>query len=182
MRKVKGPVPDGRVFEIRDINADTRYLHPEYEYLTGDRRIADDDRLIVFELRSKKAALPSFSARWDGGNRSVHSRIRYDLDIDILDPAETNRFKNEKDGYHGHHTIQVGTENKYIVDLKIPVVGLIFDATITFSRHHNLLRTASSDSEVTVTTSKRQPSILEMLKGVIMRSYQLARSSVRLCC
>ena len=45
MRRPKGRVPDGRVFDIRDIKADTRYLHPDYEYLAGDGSLADNDRL-----------------------------------------------------------------------------------------------------------------------------------------
>jgi hypothetical protein len=183
MRKPKGRFPDGRVFEIRDINADIRYRHPEYEYIAGDGMLPDgnDDRLIIFKLRSKNAGLPSFSARWDGGNRS--SLVRYELDIDLLaDPEEAKRFIRGEPGYAGHHAIQVGTENKYKVYVTIPVVGLIFDATITFSRQHNLLRSSSVGSEVTVSTAKKKPCILEKLKAAIIRLYQLARLSVRLCC
>ena len=141
MRKVKGRVPDGRVFEIRDINATIRCLHPDYEYLECDGRLADNDWLLIFELRPKITTLPSFKARWDGGNRSAPHTIRYDLDIDIhgVSDAEVEQFKKCKGGYSGHHTIQVDGKNEYIVYLITPA-GLIFDATISFSKHHALAR------------------------------------------
>lgn len=159
MRKPKGRVPDGRVFEIRDIKADTRYLHTDYQYVVGDGSLADNDRLLVFELRPKISGLPSFAARWDGGNRSVPRKIQYALDIDItgdVSPQDKKQFKTRKGGYFGHHTKQVGSENKYIVYLTVPT-ALIFDATVTFSRHHKLLAAAPVGSEVTITPIKTKP-------------------------
>jgi hypothetical protein len=138
----------------------------------GDGKLPDanDDRVIVFELRSKKPDLPSFSARWDGGNRSVPSSIQYDLDIDLIGaPREAKRFKRGEVGYARHHAIRVGTENKYNVCLKIPVIGLIFDATITFSRHHALTLGATIGNKVTVDTIVNKESILARLWRAIMR-------------
>ena len=149
MRRLKGRVPDGRVFDIRDIDADTRNLHPDYEYVVGDGSLADNDRLLVFELRPKILDLPSFVGRWDGGNRAVPNKVRHDLDIDIRDVSDEQmrQFKGCKDGYGGHHTVQVGSENKYIVHLTTPA-GLVFDATISFSKHHAILLTAATHSSV----------------------------------
>jgi hypothetical protein len=180
MRKPRGRVSDGRVFEISDIKADTRHLHPDYKYVVADGSLAENDRLLIFELCPKIAGLPSFAARWDGGNRS--GKVQYALDIDIrgVSDEEIKQFKRGKNGYCGHHAKQVGNENKYHVRLKTPV-ALIFDATITFSRQHNLLASSSAiGSEVTVTQEKRRPSILKRLANGIMYLYQLARSSVRL--
>ena len=44
MRKAKGRVPDGRVFEIRDIKAAIQYLHPDYECIVGDGTLAENRR------------------------------------------------------------------------------------------------------------------------------------------
>jgi hypothetical protein len=127
MRKQKGRVPDGRVFDIRDIEADIRYLHTDYEYANGDGSLSDanDDRVLVFHLTPKLTNLPSFVGRWDGGNRSVPTKIRYDLDVDIrgVSDEEVRQFKSGKKGYDGHHTEQVGSENKYKVRLNevVPV-------------------------------------------------------------
>jgi hypothetical protein len=180
MRKLKGRVADGRVFEIRDIKADTRYLHADYEYAEGDGSLADDDRLLVFHLCPTKAGLPSFTARWDGGNRSILRKIRYDLDVDINDvlPSEVKRFKKGKDGYCGHHTRQVGGENKYIVHLTTPA-GLIFDATITFTKHHAQLNASTVRSSVTLSTTKWSAWVPVTLRRILVHLYQLARS--RLC-
>jgi hypothetical protein len=181
MRKPKGRFPDGRVFEIRDINAEIRYRHPEYESIAGDGVLPDgnDDRLIIFRLKSKNAGLPSFSARWDGGNRS--RLVRYDLDIDLVgDPEEAKRFIRGELGYAGHHAIQIGTENKYNVYLTIPVVGLIFDATISFSKHHALLETAPVGNNLAVTAAKKRACICQKLTAGIMRLYQLACAPSRL--
>ena len=180
MRRPKGRVPDGRVFDIRDIKADIRHLHLDYEYVAGDGSLADNDRLLIFELDPKISGLPSFVGRWDGGNRSIPSKIRYDLDIDIRDVSDevVKQFESCKNGYGGHHTTQVGTENKYLVDLKTPT-GLIFDATISFSKHHALLATAPIANNVTVTAATKRACICQKLKAGIVRLYQLARSSVR---
>jgi hypothetical protein len=167
MRSPKGRVPDGRVFDIRDIKAEKRYLHPDYEYLEGDGSLADNDRLLVFELRPKISGLPSFVGRWDGGNRAIPNKIRYDLDIDIrnVSKEQIGQFKDCKNGYGGHHPVPVG-ENKYTVHLTTPA-GLVFDATISFSKHHAILLTAAAHSSVTLTRTKRLASIFESLKAAI---------------
>jgi hypothetical protein len=169
MRRPKGRVPDGRVFDIRDIKADTRYLHPDYEYLAGDGSLADNDRLLVFELWPKISGLPSFVGRWDGGNRAIPNKSRYDLDIDIRDVSDeqVGQFKGCKNGYGGHHTVPVGSENKYTVHVTTPA-GLVFDATISFRKRHAILLTAATHSSVTLTTTKRLASIFESLKAAMV--------------
>ena len=181
MRKAKGRVPDGRVFEIRDINAITRYLHPDYEYVQCDGTLRDNDWLLIFEVRPKTAGPPSFKARWDGGNRAAPQTIRYDLDIDIhgVSNAEVERFKKSKDGYSGHHTKKTSAdENRYDIYLTTPA-GLIFDAAISFSKHHALSLGNPIDNVATVSTTRVPAGTLTKLKSFAMSLYQVMRSILR---
>ena len=109
------------------------------------------------------------------------TKIRYDLDIDIIGVSdeEIRNFKGCKNGYCGHHTKQVGSENKYNVLLRTPA-GLIFNATISFTRQHDVLSAAPLHEVVMVTSNQTRASVFARLRGLIMRLYQLARSSVRL--
>lgn len=175
-----GRVPDGRVFEIRDVKADIRHIHADYEYIEGDGSLADDDRLLVFHLRPKQSGLPSFVGRWDGGNRSIPTKIRYDLDVDIrgVPDREIKDFKRGKSGYRGHHTKQIDGQNKYILYLTTPA-GLIFDATITFTKHHNLLSEGTVGSSVTLSTTKSLARISTSLSRLFASFCRLARSIMR---
>jgi hypothetical protein len=170
MDKDKARLPDGRVFAIHNIKLEERYRHPDYDYTLGDGALSETGRIDLFELKSKKPNDPSFIARWDGGNRVFPHKIQYAVDIDIqgVSKAEQRRFRKGKGGYSGHHTTRASPdENRYEVLITTPS-GVVFDATVSFNRHHGIAFTTKIDIVVT-------------LRTVIMKAYQLARSSVRFC-
>jgi hypothetical protein len=140
MNRDKARLQDGRVFDIRDLNVEQRYLHPDYTYVKGDGKLSETGQLILFELKPNKESDPSFIARWDGGNRAIPEKIQYAVDIDMRGPSKAaeKKFRDGADGYCGHHTEKVSdTENKYRALIKTPN-GRVFDATICFTKHHGL--------------------------------------------
>jgi hypothetical protein len=182
MDREKGRMPDGRVFVIHNINATTRYIHPNYDYVVGDGILSETGRVVIFELRPKQPDDPGFVARWDGGNRAIPDKIQYAVDIDIVGPsnAEQRRFRNDQNGYSGHHAHQPSDEqNTYEVYIKTPA-GLVFDATISFNRQHGLVLPSTTGNVATLNTAKVKAGMLAKIKSAIVKLYQLTRSSVGL--
>jgi hypothetical protein len=98
---------DGKVFRVYNVKVEKHYLHPDYELIAHDPAVlSETGRLGVFEVKSISGTRPNFSGRWDGGDRNKPEKIRYDLDIDILEVARKiqRQFKNGENGYSGHHT------------------------------------------------------------------------------
>ena len=96
---------DGKVFENFSVEIRPTYLNPTYTLSDQTaNEISPTGLLKVFELNSSGDG-PSFTARWDGGNRSGGSE-RYELDMDIhgVSDQERIRFKHGLGGYSGHHT------------------------------------------------------------------------------
>jgi hypothetical protein len=129
---------DGKVFENFSVEIRPTYLNPTYTLSDQTaNEISPTGLLKVFELNSSGDG-PSFTARWDGGNRSGGSE-RYELDMDIhgVSDQERIRFKHGLGGYSGHHTTKLESNkgHAYQVSLKTPN-ELIFEGTVCF----NLLR------------------------------------------
>ena len=77
MDRMSAQTADGRVFEIRDLKVDERFMHPDYLFEEADGTLAATRRLVLFKIIPKLTGYPSFVARWDGGNRAFLRKIRY---------------------------------------------------------------------------------------------------------
>jgi len=144
MDRRKARFEDGRVFDIRDLREDIRFIHPDYRYIKGNGTLSDTGELVLFKLIPKSLTSSTFVARWDGGSRGFLHKTRYDVDVDMDGPgkAEEKQFRNGKNGYSGHHTTKISdAENKYRVCISTPS-GQVFDANISFSKHHRLTLSA----------------------------------------
>jgi hypothetical protein len=134
---------DGKVFEINGLTIGEGYLNPNYSLLKRDSAVLEaTGSFYIFELRPKSEGRPSFSGRWDGGSRDQRKVERYDLDIDIsgVSIAEQRRFRNEENGYAGHHPKRIASTlaHVYKVSIRTPNDGVIFDGTVSFSVHRKM--------------------------------------------
>jgi len=144
--------PDGKVFEVRDLDVQRRHLDPDYEFEMGDGTLGPTGHLIVFTLKPIRSGLPAFTARWDGGVREG-GKERFDLDVDIdgVSESERRRFRNGKEGYAGHHAVKVqsATGHAYDVTINTPR-GTIFEAAVSFTLHRKLGLDVSSSPVATL--------------------------------
>lgn len=133
---------DGKVFRVYNVKVEKHYLHPDYELIAHDPAVlSETGRLDVFEVKSISGTRPNFSGRWDGGDRNKPEKIRYDLDIDILEVARKiqRQFKNCENGYSGHHTTPSARMIGNAYDLSISIPGeVVFEGTVSFNRQHGL--------------------------------------------
>jgi hypothetical protein len=144
---------DGKVFDTKNINVQQRYLNTDYNLVEESGKLGLTGHLAVFRLEPKKPGLPSFAARWDGGNRST-GRERTDLDIDIygVPDEEVKKFRAMKDGYSGHHTNSISNDSHtYDVSIKTPSVP-VFDGTVSFRLLRKMELSASTSPKVGLET------------------------------
>jgi hypothetical protein len=91
--------------------------------------------LEVLRIIPKSGIGPCFVARWDQKPEC--------LDIDMS--GETNcaakNFKNNSNGYYGHHTNRSTDLDTRIFDIKIGTpAGVLFDGTVSFSNAYEMIK------------------------------------------
>jgi hypothetical protein len=126
---------DGKVFEIGNVAIEEeRYRSPDYKFEAEDCHLSSTGHLKIFRLTPISGKPPSFTARWDGGSREP-GKERFELDIDMegMSNDEIRKFKGDKCGYSGHHTVSDAPDShRYQILLKTPN-AMIFDATVSFT-------------------------------------------------
>jgi hypothetical protein len=133
--------PRGQVFHVRDFGVvEVRTLSRDYEFEVCDGTLTPMGRLDLFRLGPRVISLPSFVARWDGGNR--HGREQFDLDIDMRNAPvdDIEKFRRGQEGYTGHHSIRTTVltgHHRYEVMIATPR-GIVFDATCSFTLHRQI--------------------------------------------
>lgn len=131
---------DGKVFDVVNVTRTEKYLKPGYRWEAGAGTRESTGKLTIFRLIPSDETLPSFEARWDGGNRETN-RERFELDVDIqgVSKSEKRKFEKCSGGYSGHHTkeIPVTEGHAYEVSISTPA-DKIFDGTVSFAVRRQL--------------------------------------------
>lgn len=75
---------------------------------------------------------PTFTARIDDGQRDFRKTPNLDIDIEGVSKKVEMDFKNERNGYSGHHTDKSQNETKRIFKVKIIIpTGTIFKGEVS---------------------------------------------------
>jgi len=103
MDRAKVRKKNGKVFSLKEVKLLKKYyLSQDYRVeLHPYKKITDTGLLIIGELIPVEKELPIFSFRWD------EKKEELDVDINNVKDAIKNRFKEEKNGYEGHHSIRL---------------------------------------------------------------------------
>jgi hypothetical protein len=136
---------EGRVSKISNLVVTPRYVNPDYKYEICDGFLTDTGKLEILTLIAKSGGGPYFIARWD--YRPEH------LDIDMHNASRSaiRKFKNNKDGYGGHHTNRTTDPNKRIFDVTIELPNsVIFDGEVSFSNTYEVKVSVHAEGKVSI--------------------------------
>jgi hypothetical protein len=117
-----------KVSKVVNLEVVQTYIDPCYKLEPCDGILTDTGRLQVLKLTSNSDIDPFFIARWD--------QTPEHLDIDIYGASNSaiEKFKNNKDGYGGHHTSRPADPHKRIFEIRIKMLErIIFEGTVTFT-------------------------------------------------
>lgn len=129
-------IPDGRAFGVNEVKTDIDYKSKDYDlecYSGGE--ITKTGRLDIAALKPKRESLPEFVFRWDEKTES--------LDVDILNVSENakRKFRQEVEGYRGHHTRRIPDckdRRVYETLIEMPLFGTVFRGRIVAPLHRKL--------------------------------------------
>jgi hypothetical protein len=124
----------GRVFKVSNLEVNSNYIHSDYECEPCGGILTDTGDLRVLKLVPKSGSGPYFTARWD--QKPEH----LDIDMHGASKSAIGDFKNNRNGYSGHHTSRSTDPDKRIFDVKIETpAGVIFDGSVSFSNNYELI-------------------------------------------
>jgi hypothetical protein len=134
----------GRVSHISNLEVNPTVIHPDYKSEKCDGILSKTGHLKILKVVPKSGEGPYFIARWD--QKPEH----LDVDMHGASPSAIRKFKNNKDGYSGHHTSRTADPDKRIFDIQIQTpAGMIFDGTVSFANHHIMPINTQLNSSVT---------------------------------
>ena len=109
----------------QNIEVETEYLDPRYTVELSPLSPATKSGLInLFRVVPKQPSLPAFAARWDDREQTV------DVDAEPSNCVDRDSWRDEKNGYHGHHTNRLTDDPRvYQIDLQTPQ-GSVFKARV----------------------------------------------------
>jgi hypothetical protein len=136
----------GRVSHISNLEVSPTVIHPDYKSEPCDGILSETGKLEILKLVPKSGDGPYFIARWDQRTERV------DIDMHGASRSAIRKFKNEREGYSGHHTRRTADPDKRVFDIQVqmPPLGTIFDGTVSFSNHYKMSVEVGSYSMVTV--------------------------------
>jgi hypothetical protein len=118
----------GRVSRVSNLEVNSTHVHLEYRLEPCNGILTETGKLEVLKLLPKSGVGPSFIARWD--QKPEH----LDIDMHGASNRAISKFRNNKDGYFGHHTSRTTDPDKRIFEVKIETpAGVIFDGAVSFS-------------------------------------------------
>lgn len=132
--KIERVASEGHVSRISNPQVAHRFIHPDYACEPCEGKLGETGKLEVLKVVPNSGNGPYFVARWD--QKPEH------LDIDMKNAPNSaiRSFKQNRRGYRGHHTKRAAKPNQRVFDVKIETPdGVIFDGTVSFSNHYELL-------------------------------------------
>src|SRR5260370_37374236 len=83
---------------------------------------------------AKRAGKPSFHARVDDGSSDNPKETELDIDIKGVSDADRRDFKNDLNGYSGHHNDRSPSPSERIFEIKIATPkGRVFEGQVSFN-------------------------------------------------
>jgi hypothetical protein len=120
-----------KVLAVSGIHIETIHIDPAYTLINQlDSKVTPKGWLVILRVEpvAKDSPLPTFVARWDDEKRTGKEAI----DIDLIKPeTERQAFKEERNGYKGHHAEPVeGKLRTFEIDIEIPPCRKVFKARV----------------------------------------------------
>jgi len=129
----KVAIGDGKAFVVNNMDVKVLHIDPDYDLEKCPRsKITPTGLLTIAKLNPKKERLPKFIIRWDERADTI--------DIDIYGVSKTvmKYFRNDTNGYRGHHPekIMLPEGPIYLVNIEIPrrIVFIGFITELSLSR------------------------------------------------
>jgi hypothetical protein len=136
---------DGRVSKITNLVVKPRYINSDYMSEPCDGILTDTGKLEILKLIAKSGTGPYFIARWD--QRPEH----LDIDMHNASKGAIRKFKNNKDGYGGHHTNRATDPHTRIFDVKIELPeGVIFHGEVAFSNTYEIKVSIHAEAKMSI--------------------------------
>jgi hypothetical protein len=135
----------GRVSRVSNLEVHPTFIHADYRSEPCDGILSETGKLEVLKVVPKSGDGPYFIARWDQGPEH--------LDIDMCGASKSaiRKFKNNMDGFSGHHASRTTASDKRLFDVMIETpAGVIFDGSVSFSNTHEVIVSVQCNSTVTV--------------------------------
>lgn len=125
---------DGKAVRTNDVSAKTKYLNDAYRLnLKPFHEITATGKLIVAELHPQDLQKPGFTIRWD------ENRDTIDVDIENVQEDVKWKFRNEEEGYRGHHTQRIKNTKNRIFEVYISIPEQkIFEGEVTITLFRKL--------------------------------------------
>lgn len=136
---------DGKVFSVSNLKILTKTLHSDFVLSRHPVNISDTGLLLILEILPKSGQGPRFTARWDEAATA--------MDFDMLDisTSAARKFKNNRDGYSGHHTCRSSDPDVRTFEVKIETPqGVIFEGDVTFNVTRKMGHTEQANVTATV--------------------------------
>ena len=135
MKPEQVKVEDGKasktnIILIKEID----FLDSEYSpQLFSDNEIAPTGQLLICKLSPKNACDPEFVFRWD------EQKDTMDIDIRQVTKKMEQEFKEDKNGFSGHHPKRlIKTDGRFFeICLKVPQ-KVVFKGTVEVTLHRKL--------------------------------------------
>jgi hypothetical protein len=135
----------GGVSRVYNLERTQKFIHQDYksEYCDGIR--GETGKLEVLKLISNSTDDPHFTARWDQGAEHL------DIDMHNASRSAIGKFKNNRGGYRGHHTVRSPNLNKRIFEIEIKTPrGLTFEGEVSFNNTFEVKATLTAKGHVSV--------------------------------
>jgi hypothetical protein len=135
----------GRVSKISNLEVNPTVINRDYQIEPCDGTLSETGKLEILRVLPKSGDCPYFTARWDQEPEHL------DVDMHGASRSAIKKFKNNKDGYLGHHTSRSTDPDKRIFDVKIETpASVIFEGTISFANSYDVIITEKLTPTVTV--------------------------------
>jgi hypothetical protein len=145
-QKIEQIKSQDRVSRISNLAVTVKHLDPEYEARPCSGVETEMGFLEILKIAPNAGQQPRFTARWD--QKPEH------LDLDMHGASNTaiRNFKNNRNGYRGHHTDRSENPEQRIfeVAIEIPPNRIIFEGEVSFSNMYKVHVAAKAEANVSV--------------------------------
>jgi hypothetical protein len=167
---------DGQARSLSNLQINTRYLSPGYQLITHDLSRGDTGLLSIFSLVPTTTGKPTFQARLDDGSPGNRREPELDIDIKGVTAAVEIAFKNNRDGFAGHHSNRSPNQSHRIFDVEIVTpAGQLFDGEVSFNAAFSLELNVHINSTLTADASVIHASWAARIINALRRAYVRTR-------
>jgi hypothetical protein len=124
----------GEAAHLSNLKITTDFLDPDYDIMI-ENLIRGETRLLkVFSLIPNTPAKPCFHARVDDGSSEKRKELELDIDIKGVSESLVRDFKDNRNGYLGHHNARAANPDERIFGVEIATPsGRVFKGQVFFN-------------------------------------------------